>query len=267
MSRKTAVVTGASRGIGLAVTRMLLSQGYRVFGLSRRPGPPSPSSSGIVWVPCDVADEASVRAAFHTVFSQSPSVELLINNAGMGISGAVEFAREEDISRQIQVNLSGAIRCTRQVLPAMRRQGHGKIIFISSLGAVFPLPFQSIYSVSKAGVNAFSDALGLEVKPFGIETCTLLLNDVKTDFTASRLKNAEGDAIYQGRIQASVSRMERSEQKGMSPDRIALALEQLLSRRHLPPHYIVGGSNQLLGLLNRLLPTRSMLWILGKIYG
>lgn len=273
MKQKTAVVTGASKGIGLAIAHMLLAEGYRVFGLSRHPGPcvcPVPSSAArgaVVWIACDIADPASVRAAFHSIRHQSPRIDLLVNNAGIGISGAAEFAREEDIDRQIQVNLSGAIRCTRQVLPAMRRQGHGNIIFISSLGAVFPLPFQSIYSVSKAGLNAFCDALGLEVKPFGIETCTLLLNDVKTEFTASRLKNTQGDELYQGRIRASVSKMERSEQNGMSPEQIAGALRRLLRRRHLPPHYIVGFSNQLLGLANRLLPTRVMLSILGRIYG
>ncbi|MCI8402345.1 MAG: SDR family NAD(P)-dependent oxidoreductase [Lachnospiraceae bacterium] len=264
---RTAVVTGASKGIGLAVAQMLSDEGYQVFGLSRHPVTEAGARLGISGIFCDVADPVSVQNAFCIIRRRCRRIDLVVVNAGIGISGAVEFSREDDISRQIEVNLSGAIRCAREALPLMRRQGYGRILFISSLGAVFPLPFQSFYSVSKAGMGVFCDALGLEVKPFGIETCTLLLNDVKTGFTTSRTKNTEGDDIYQGRIRASVARMERSERHGMDPARVAAAIRRLLRRRRLPPHFIVGFSNQILGLLYRLLPARTMLWIVGKIYG
>ncbi len=262
-NHKTAVVTGASRGIGLSIARMLAAEGFRVFGLSRH----ETHEDNIVFIPCDVTEISSVKNAFDKILDQTGSIDLLVANAGMGISGAAEFAREEEIDRQLAVNLTGAIRCARQVVAPMREKQRGRIVFVSSLGAIFPLPFQSFYSVSKAGINAFSDALGLELRPFGIETCTLLLNDVKTDFTASRIKNIQGDDIYSGRIRASVTKMEISEQHGMEPDQVAAVLGRLLKRRHLPPHYIAGFSNQLLGLLYRLLPTRLMLKILGKIYG
>lgn len=260
---KTAVVTGASRGIGLSIARMLAAQGFYVYGLSRH----GADSEGISFISCDVTEPLSVKTAFDQISAQSGAIDLLVVNAGMGISGAAEFTCEEEIDRQLAVNLTGAIRCARQAVPSMRGKGRGRIVFVSSLGAIFPLPFQSFYSVSKAGINAFSDALGLELAPFGIETCALLLNDVKTDFTASRAKNIQGDDIYNGRIQASVTKMEISEQHGMEPDQVAEVLKRLLSRRCLPPHYIVGFSNQLLGLLYRLLPTSVMLKILGKIYG
>ena len=263
MDRKVAVVTGASRGIGLALARALAAAGYEVCGLSRRAG----EDPEILWIPCDVADGASVEAAFAAVLARYGRINLLVNNAGMGVSGAAEFTPEAEIRRQLDVNLLGAIACTRQAIAPMRENGGGRILFTSSLGAIFPLPFQSFYSASKAGLNSFSDALGIELQPFGIETCVLLLNDVKTEFTDSRRKTAEGDELYGGRIAASVGKMERSERSGMEPEQVAEAAVRLLRRRRLPPHKIVGAGNELLGLLYRLLPAGWMLSLLKKIYG
>lgn len=263
MKEKVAIVTGASRGIGLAITKALSQAGWRVCGLSRRAGPLEKAD----WYCCDVTDQQSVQTAFAQIFDRYQRIDLLVNNAGMGISGAAEFTSEADIQRQLEVNLMGAIRCTQQVLPLMRQQGGGRIIFTSSLAALFPLPFQSFYSVSKAGLDAFCDALRLEVRPFGIETCAILLNDVKTEFTDARRKTPDGDDLYDGRIAASVEKMERSERSGMAPEQVAAAVLRLLRRKRLPPHKIVGAGNEALGLLYRLLPANAMLWLLGKIYG
>ena len=261
--QKIAVVTGASKGIGLAVANRLIEDGYRVYGLCRSEG----KVKQIRWVECDVARADAVKQAFAEIFRREEGIDVLICNAGMGISGAAEFTPAEDLKRQMEVNFSGAVYCVQQVIPSMRSRRRGKIVFISSLGAIFPLPFQSFYSASKASVNTFSDALGIEVKPFGIQTCTVMLNDVKTEFTANRKKTAVGDELYSGRISASVEKMEKSEQKGMEAETVAALVGRLLRRRRLPPHKIAGISNEFLGLLQRILPTRTMLWLLGKIYG
>ncbi len=263
MEQRVAVITGASRGIGLAVAQRLAGDGWAVWGLSRRTG----GDTGIQWRACDVADQAAVSSAFQEILAQAGRIDLLVCNAGMGISGAAEFAPGDQIRRQIEVNLLGAVTCAQQVIAPMRAQGGGRILFTSSLGALFPLPYQSFYSVSKAGLNAFSDALGLEVRRFGIETCALLLNDVRTDFTDSRRKNETGDAIYGGRITAAVEKMEQSERRGMTPEQVAVVVSALLRRRRLPPHKIVGIGNGILGLLYRLLPTGVMLRLLGQLYG
>ena len=262
MSRPTAVVTGASKGLGLALSRMLFQSGYRVFGLCRTSVP----LEEVDWIPCDVTDPASVDEAFSRILAQTEAVDLLICNAGMGISGAAEFARAEDVNRQMTVNFTGAWQCTRAVIPSMRSQGKGRILFVSSLGGLFPLPFQGFYSASKAALTSFSDSLGLEVTPFGIQTCALLLNDVKTEFTDNRLKNHMGSDLYGGRIDRAVSKMEVSERRGLSPEKIARCTDRLLRRRKLPPHAIFGFSNKLLVLLSRLLPTRCIFWLLSRIY-
>ena len=263
MEQRVAVITGASRGIGLAMAKALVGAGWRVCGLSRRRG----EAAGVDWRSCDVTDEESVRRTVEELAGEYGRIDLWINNAGMGISGAAEFASETDIRRQLDVNLLGAVTCTQAVIPVMRRQGGGRILFTSSLGAVFPLPYQSFYSVSKAGLNAFSDALGLEVRRFGIETCVLLLNDVQTEFTDARKKDETGNDLYGGRITAAVGKMEASERSGLTPDRVADTMVRLLRRKRLPPHKIVGAGNECLGLLNRVLPTRTILWLLGKLYG
>ena len=263
MDRNVAVVTGASRGIGLAIARQLAAEGWAVCGLSRRRG----EAAGVDWRACDVTDRAAVEAVFREILAVYGRVDLLVNNAGMGISGAAEFATAGNIGRQLDVNLLGAVACTQQVLAPMRDRGGGRILFTSSLGALFPLPYQSFYSASKAGLNSFSDALGLEVRRFGIETCTVRLNDVHTEFTDSRRKNETGDDLYGGRVTAAVAKMEQSERRGMRPEQVAVAVSALLRRRRLPPHKIVGAGNEVLGLLYRLLPARTMLRLLGRLYG
>lgn len=262
-NKKFAVVTGASKGIGLCVSDMLSRAGYHVFGLSRTRG----ANVSAEWIQCDVSSKEAVGAAYEEIFSKTDRIDVLVCNAGFGISGAAEFTDEEAFVSQLDINFNGAVRTCLPVIDSMRKNGGGKIIFISSLGAIFPLPFQSFYSAGKAALNCFSDALGIELAPFNIETCAIMLNDVKTDFTAGRKKSSAGDDIYGGRIEKSVSKMEKSEQNGESPQEIADAVGRLLKRKKLPSHKIVGASNELLGFLCKIFPTDLMLFILAKIYG
>ena len=158
MNKKTAVITGASRGIGLAIAKALLEKNYKVYGLCRHP---DLQEKEISWITCDVSLKASVEHALNTILDETGQIDILVNNAGMGVSGAAEFTSAQAVQRQLQVNLEGVIWCTQAVIPSMRKAGKGKILFVSSLGAIFPLPYQSFYSVSKAGMNVFSDALGI----------------------------------------------------------------------------------------------------------
>lgn len=262
--RRTAVVTGASRGIGRVTAERLVKKGYRVYGLCRKV---PKEKAGIRFISCDVSRKAQVEKAFGKILEWEKQIHVLVNNAGMGISGAVEFATEEEIEKQLSVNLKGSIFCSQAVIPAMRKAGQGRILFVSSLAAIFPLPFQSFYSVSKAGVNAFSDALGIELAPFHIQTCTLMLNDVKTEFTDYREKCFEGNEIYQGRIARSVGKMEASERQGMEPETVAETVIRLLSKRRMPSHATAGTASRLLTLADRLLPAEFVLRLLAVLYG
>ncbi len=269
--QKIAIVTGASKGIGLEITKALIRDGYLVYGLARSDAGskamPEDCAEKVRWRKCDVSDSENVHKVFEEIFDEAGKADVLICNAGIGISGAAEFVPEADYKAQTEVNFNGAVSCAQAVIPAMRQTGRGKIVFISSLAAIFPLPFQGFYSATKAALNAFSDSLGIELKPFGIETSAVMLNDVKTDFTENRRKTAIGDDIYEGRIEASVSKMEKSEQNGMSPEQVARTVSSILKRKHLPPHKIVGFSNEILGFLFRILPTGILLKLLKMIYG
>lgn len=263
MSEKIAIVTGGSKGIGAAICCRLYKEGYNVFHLSRTKG----SNNNITWIPCDLSDEASIQTAFNKLMEKTSHIDIFVNNGGYGISGAAEFCSSSEISKQLSVNLMGAILITNKIIPVMRKQGYGKILFTSSLASVFSLPYQSYYSISKSGINSYSDALHIELRPFGIQTCAVLLNDVSSSFTAARSHTITGDDIYNGHISRSVSKMELSEQNGMSTEKVSDYIIKLLHKKNMPPHLIPGCMNKCLVVLFRILPSRIVLYLLGKLYG
>ena len=255
---KTVLITGASSGIGKACARVFAKKGYRVFDFSRRNVP----QAGVVHIDCDVTDEQSVARAVASV----ERVDILICNAGFGISGAVEFTDGEAASRQMDVNLFGADRVVRHVLPVMRKQGGGKIVLVSSVAAVLAIPFQTWYSASKAAILAYGHGLQGEVRPFGIEVCTLLLGDIQSGFTAARNKQAVGDDVYDGRISRSVARMEHDEQNGMPSEKAAEKVVRYVTKKHLAPTHTVGVQYKFFCLLQRILPTALVRRIVEMLY-
>ncbi len=261
---KTAIVTGGSSGIGLAAVRELASKGYRVYEFSRH----GEDTSAAVHLAVDVTDEDSVRKAVSEVFRREKHIDLLINCAGFGISGAAEFTDSAEASKQLSVNLIGTANVCSAVIPCMRRLKRGRIINISSVAAVMPIPFQTWYSVSKSGVNTYTCALANEVRTFGIEVCAVMLGDTKTGFTAARKRSVSGDDVYGGRISRSVAVMEKDEQNGNTPENVAKAIVRTaLSRGRLRPLYTVGTQYKAICFLDRLVPVRFKNYVLYKIYG
>lgn len=254
---KTAVVTGASSGIGLETARALLADGWQVVCLSRHACP----LEGVRSIPCDITDSARVQAAFAAV----DRVDLLVNNAGFGISGAVECTGEAEMRRQFDLNFFGWVTVIQAALPALR-ESRGRILNISSAAAVFSIPFQSFYSATKAAVESLTCALRSELAPFGITVGALRLGDVKTGFTAARQKSGSGDDLYAGRIAHSVAVMERDEQNGMPPAAIAAAVVRAAHKKRLPPVTTVGIKYKLLCGLNKLLPLSAVTALVAKIY-
>ena len=209
-----AVITGGTSGIGRATALCLREAGYTVYELSRRPE----GVEGLHHIRCDITDEDQVRSAVAEIMDRAGRIDVLVNNAGFGISGAVEFTNTAEAQRLLDVNFFGMVRMNRQVLPVMRKQGYGRIVNLSSVAGAIPIPFQTYYSASKAAINSYTMALANEVKPFGIQVCCVQPGDIRTGFTAAREKNQLGDDIYGGRIARSVSGMERDEQTGMAPE-------------------------------------------------
>ena len=232
-----------------------------MFELSRH----GASHDGITHVNCDVVDPTSVRQAVAEVLRQTQTVDVLISNAGYGISGAVEFTAVDDAKRQMDVNFFGAINAVQAVLPHMRERREGRILFTSSVAAVLPVPYQAFYSASKAAINAMALALANEVREFNIRVGYLMPGDVATGFTAARDKSERGADVY-ANITKAVSAMEKDEQNGMRPEQMAELFYKMATRRNPSPYYVGGLAYKVFCLLNRLLPTRFVNWIEGIMY-
>jgi NAD(P)-dependent dehydrogenase (short-subunit alcohol dehydrogenase family) len=260
---KVAIVTGGSSGIGLCAALCLRDAGCTVYELSRREPEALP---GVTHIKADVTDKAQVSAAVQQVLDQEGRVDILISNAGYGISGAVEFTSPEDAKKQLDVNFFGMVNIVTEVLPIMRQQGGGRIVAVSSVAGILPIPFQTYYSVSKAAINSFVMALQNEVKPFGIGVCAVMPGDIKTGFTAAREKLHEDGSVYAGRIEKSVRGMEKDEQGGMSPETAGRFLCRVALKRTIHPLYIIGGKYKLFGFLAHVLPAPPINYILGRLY-
>lgn len=261
---KTALITGGSSGIGLAIARALRSSGCVVYEMSRRD---IKHSEGIRHIGGDVTDEQAAKMAAEQVLRECGRIDILICNAGFGISGAAEFTENADAKRLLEVNLFGMVNAVKAVLPAMRRQGSGRIVCISSVAAPIAIPFQSWYSVSKAGISAYAAALREEVRPFGISVCTILPGDIRTGFTSAREKSPVGDDVYGGRIARSVAVMEHDEQTGMAPEKAGAFIAKIALKKHVKPQYAVGFAYSCAVMASRLLPSRLVSRIVGMIYG
>lgn len=188
----------------------------------------------------DVTDEAAVQKAVAAVLEKEGKVDLLVNCAGFGISGAVEFTSLEDAKRQIDVNFFGMVNCTKAILPSMRKAKSGRIVNISSVAGVVPIPFQTYYSVSKAAINSYTCAVANEVAPFGVSLCAIQPGDIASGFTDARKKTLEGDTEYGGRICKSVAVMEKDERGGMKPETAGVYIAKIALKNKVKALYAIG---------------------------
>ena len=260
-TKKVLVLTGGSSGIGLATVKRFASKGYIVYELSRS----GKSFEGVNHIYCDVTNEDTVKAAIEQVIHEQGQIDVLINNAGFGISGPIEFTKTEDAKKQFDVNFFGTLNVVKAVVPHMRKAGKGRIVFVSSVAAVFSIPFQSFYSAAKAALNSLCLALRNELKPFHISVTSLMPGDVSTGFTAAREKSVEGSAVYT-RLEKSVKTMEHDETHGMSPDKMAKKLYKITSKSRVKPLYVGGAKYALFCFLAKIFPTRFFNWVVGKLY-
>ena len=259
---KIVIVTGGRGGIGRCTAKSLKKAECTVYEFSRS----GKTEDGIIHITADMTDEAQVRAAVDEVLSREGRIDILVNNAGFGISGAAELTDPKEAHAQLELNLFGMDNATRAVLPAMRRQGGGRIVCMSSIAGILPIPFQLWYSVSKAAINAYVLALQNEVKPFGITVCAVMPGDIASGFTDARRKSQAGDDIYSGRIERSVAVMERDERGGMSPEAAGRYIAKTALRKNSRPLLALGLSYKGAAMIAKLAPRRFSNFLVGKIY-
>lgn len=261
MSR-IAVVTGASSGIGRCTAVALRDMGCKVYDLSRRNIP----LEKVTHIKTDITDENQVVSAVKEIIANDGRIDILVNCAGFGISGAVEFTTTEEAKKQFEVNFFGAVTVTRTVLPYMREQKNGRIVNISSVAAVAHIPFQTYYSASKAAMESYTCCLDNEVKPFGIRVTAVAPGDICTEFTGARQKSFDGDDIYGGRISRSVAGMEKDEAKGMSPEVAGKYIAKVALQKKVKPVSAIGLSYKFLSVLCKVFPCRFRNFVVCMLY-
>ena len=260
--RKVAIVTGGTSGIGKQTALALLREGCTVYELSRR----ETGVEGMHHIAADITKEDTVKAAVDQVMAAEGHIDVLVNNAGFGISGAIEFTDTEDAKRLFDADFFGMVNLNRCVIPVMRQAGRGRIVNLSSVAAPIPIPFQAYYSAAKAAVNAYTMALANELRPYGVTVCAVQPGDIKTGFTAAREKVILGDDVYGGRIERSVHHMEHDEQNGMDPAVAGRFIARVAMKPLVKPLYTIGASYKLFVLLSRILPCRFLNWMIGLLY-
>lgn len=260
MGEQVAVITGASSGIGKAAAEALARRGFRVFaGIRLAEAGDTLRGAGITPVMLDVTSDEAVATAVQTVLGQAGRIDVLVNNAGYGQYGNLEDVELADAQRQFDINVFGLMRVTRAVLPAMRRQRSGRIITISSVAGRMSTPFAGWYSASKHAVEALSDALRLEVAPFGIQVTVVQPAAIKTGFddvALDELERTTRTEAYQPMAAAFRRLVEGSYARAPGPEVVAEAVARAATARRAPIRIPVPGQARAMLLLKRLLSDR-----------
>ena len=261
--KKVVIITGASRGIGYSAARMFSEKGYVVYSLSRN----RCDLEGVNSVLCDIKDRVKLKEAIDGIFSAEERIDVLVNNAGSGISGSVEKTDSGDARNLFELNFFSMFEAVKYAVPYMRLNGGGRIINLGSVAGPLPVPFQAFYSASKAAVEALSHCLRGELRPFNIKVSTILPGDTRTSFTNAREKKFDkDDSDYGNRISHSIELMEKDERSGMPPEKTARLIFKAASSTNPAPSYTVGLKYKLFLFLNKILPKRFMFFVVNKIY-
>ncbi|RYY98300.1 MAG: SDR family oxidoreductase [Chitinophagaceae bacterium] len=252
--KQVVIVTGASSGLGESIATHLAAQGHTVYGSARSLGG---QERPFRTLSMDVGSAESVSAAVAQVLAAEGRIDVLINNAGLGIAGPLETLSLDDCARVLDTNVLGALRTTQAVLPAMRRQGSGKIINISSIGSEIGLPYRGMYSASKAALDRITEALRTELAPFGVQACVVQPGGVRTDINANRLRSElPAGNPYKESFDATYALINQSVEGGLDPKQFGALVESLLAAPVLRRVYRLGKPMEKFSvLLKRLLPS------------
>ena len=261
---KVILITGGSSGLGLAMCSRLAAMGHKVYGTSRKV-----TTQPTAWtaLDMDVTDEASVKQAVEMVLSRERRIDVVVNNAGIGIQGAAEDTEVVAAQKAFDTNLFGVHRVCRAVLPTMRSQRTGLVINISSLAANFGLPYRAFYSATKAALNRYSETLRMEVQPFGVLVVVVEPGEFKTNIAGSRLRPEKVSEAYEARYTKAMGILDGELGCSRDPDELAQLVASIISAARPRNIYrSAQGMQKLSVLLKKLLPGKQFERLVGKHY-
>lgn len=264
-SVRTAVVTGASSGIGRATAAALAAHDYRVIGTSRDSRSVVNPIPGVEYRDLDLASPASVRSFAHGL--SEIDVDILVNNAGESQCGPLEELPIDALERLFRLNVLGHIELTQLILPAMRARRQGRVVFVGSMLASFPLAFRSSYVASKAALKGFATAARLELAPFGIHLTTVEPGSIDTGLSDRRTKYISDDSPYREAFTTTVGALDAKESQGISAERVARTIVHSATTPQPKPLYAVGSRAPLVFTARRLLPRRVIESVMAHSYG
>lgn len=255
---KIVVITGGTSGIGLELKRLYEKDGNVVITISTR------ESDDLLHYPCSVADEKKIKSTIDKIGENYGRIDVLINNAGFGMSGITELLPNDKVKELVDVNFYGTLYCVQSALKYMRRGG--KIINMSSAMALFPVPFRSIYGSVKSAVLSLSFSLRMEIKDLGIDVVAICPGDIKTNFTKNRIKQFETNERYGERLKKATIKSDGREEKRMSALTCAKGIYKKVKKKKCKPFYIIGAKYKLLYFLTNITPKSWLLNITEKLY-
>jgi NAD(P)-dependent dehydrogenase (short-subunit alcohol dehydrogenase family) len=276
MRPKTVLITGTSSGIGRACALELAGAGWRVFAAARRPAE-APVGPGITAIALDVIDAATIAAAADSVRAEvgDRGLDGLVNNAGIGLSIPAEYATPEILRRQFEVNVFGQMAVTQALLPLIR-QARGRIVNMGSVGGRITIPFGGVLCACKSALGAMTDALRLELRPFGIQVSLIEPAAIRTPAADKTLGDvegmirtlpAEGAARYAMMLRVFTRRAYQQEMKGSPPEVVARTVHHALTAARPRTHYPVGKHARLLSTMPRFLPERLLDRVRSRLFG
>ncbi len=250
--RSVALVTGVSSGIGRATAAELAGRGFRVFGTVRAVGADAPE--GVELVTMDVRDESSIARAVEEVLSRAGRIDALVNNAGISIVGAVEETDTGQAQALFDVNFFGAVRVTRAVLPTMRAQRRGRVVFVSSVAGFLPTPFMGFYGASKHALGGYSETLDHEVRTLGIRSLLIEPGFMKTRIGDNSTRAASHIVDYATARARAEANLATAVNAGEDPSLVAKVIHEALTSPRPRLRYQVGKGSRTLARLRSLMP-------------
>ncbi len=245
---KVVLVTGASSGIGKAIADYLYDKGYAVYGTSR--SEKNKADFSFQMLVLDVLDTNSIKNAVNQIVKIEGCLDVLINNAGMGITGAIEDTPKDEMYHVFNTNFFGAIDVMKAVLPQMRAQKSGKIINVTSIAGYMGLPFRGIYSATKGALELITEATSMEVKSFGISVVNVAPGDFATNIAAGRYHTPVfEDSAYKEKYEANLKLMDSHVDTGMEPIKMAEKIHKIILHKNPKIHYKVGGFMEKLSIV------------------